>query len=81
MIRGACVSNDHPDSLLFVQVYRLLSFYSLVKPPKGSNVQGAEIFETLLQSKDVACESDDNKSILASTLQKMIEKEDNEPKE
>lgn len=52
MIRGCCGSHDKPDPLLFIQVYRLISFYSLVKPPKGSNVDGIEVFETLLNEKD-----------------------------
>jgi len=52
MVRSACGSNDHPDPVLFIQVYRLLSFYSLVKPLKGSNVEGVEIFETLFNYDD-----------------------------
>lgn len=52
MIRECCGSHDKPDPLLFIQVYRLISFYSLIKPPKGSNVDGIEIFETLLNEKD-----------------------------
>lgn len=34
MIRSVYGSSDRPGSLLFIQVYRLLSFYSLIKPPK-----------------------------------------------
>lgn len=53
IIRGCCGSHDKPDPLLFIQVYRLISFYSLVKPPKGSNVDGVEIFESLLKYEDI----------------------------
>ncbi|XP_029668203.1 uncharacterized protein LOC115238478 [Formica exsecta] len=53
MYRDASGSSGHSDPLLFIQIYRLMSFYSLVKPPKGSNVEGSEMFDTLLDSKDV----------------------------
>jgi hypothetical protein len=49
MMRSACGSNDHPDSVTFLQVFRLIGTYSLVKPPRGSNVSGGEILETLLK--------------------------------
>ncbi|XP_064479090.1 uncharacterized protein LOC135392303 [Ornithodoros turicata] len=48
MMRNACGQNQHPDSSLFVQMFRLLSTYSLVKPPRGSNVTGGEILKSLL---------------------------------
>jgi len=47
-----CGSTTKPDPLMFIQVYRLLCFYSLVKPPKGSNVEGTEIFKSLLAEED-----------------------------
>ncbi|KYN26683.1 hypothetical protein ALC57_03946, partial [Trachymyrmex cornetzi] len=53
MMRSCCGSNDHPDSTLFIQIYRLVSTYSLVKPPKGSNISGGEILEVLLKIKDI----------------------------
>ncbi|XP_067204347.1 uncharacterized protein [Linepithema humile] len=48
-----CGSNDHPDSQLFIQIYRLISTYSLVKPPKGCNVSTGEIMNVLLNIKDI----------------------------
>lgn len=53
MMRHCCGSNDHPDSALFIQMYRLVSTYSLIKPPKGSNVEGAEMVQVLLNIKDI----------------------------
>lgn len=53
MMRNACGCNDHPDSSLFIQTYKLISTYSLVKPPKGSNVSSAEIMQVLLSIKDI----------------------------
>jgi len=50
-MRGACGSNSHPDSLLFVQVYMLLSVYSLVKPIRGSNVTASELLSTIISLK------------------------------
>ncbi|XP_031781272.1 uncharacterized protein LOC116416548 isoform X2 [Nasonia vitripennis] len=53
LMRNCCGSNDHPDSTLFIQMYILVSTYSLIKPPKGSNVSGAEIVDVLLSIKDI----------------------------
>lgn len=52
-MRNCCGSNDHPDSTLFIQMYKLVSTYSLIKPPKGSNVSGGEIVDVLLSIKDI----------------------------
>lgn len=75
MIRGCCVAFDKPDPLLFIQVYKLLTFYSLVKPPKGSNVEGLEVFETLLNEKDTAV--NENIKQMSETLNKIIERGEN----
>lgn len=53
MIRESCGANDHPDSHLFIQIYRLISTYSLVKPPRGSNISNSEVFDVLLQIRDI----------------------------
>ncbi|KAL4091972.1 hypothetical protein QTP88_026567 [Uroleucon formosanum] len=50
---GVCGSNDHPDSILFIQMFRLRSTYTLVKPPKGSNVSGGNMINILLNIKDI----------------------------
>ena len=42
-MRHAIGSIDHPDPETFLQFYRLLSTYSLVKPPKRSSAAGLEI--------------------------------------
>ncbi|KAK3909572.1 Transposable element P transposase [Frankliniella fusca] len=52
-IRGACGANNHPDPLMFINVYRLLMTYSLIKPPRGSNVTGSEMLQALLDLKDL----------------------------
>ncbi|XP_011705030.1 PREDICTED: uncharacterized protein LOC105460298 [Wasmannia auropunctata] len=54
MMRSCCGCNDHPDSQLYIQTYRLISTYSLVKPPKGCNVSSEEIMNVLLNIKDIA---------------------------
>lgn len=75
MIRGCCGSHDKPDPLLFIQVYRLISFYSLIKPPRGSNVDGLETFETLLNEKDT--EIHENKKEWIETLNAITERGEN----
>jgi len=73
MIRGACGSDEHPDPILFIQVYRLLSFYSLVKPPEGSNVEGVEIFEMLLNRHGMTdAEAEENKNEWEEVLDTII---------
>ncbi|KAK3919203.1 LOW QUALITY PROTEIN: Transposable element P transposase [Frankliniella fusca] len=51
-IRGACGANNHSDPLMFINVYRLLMTYSLIKPPRGSNVTGSEMLQALIELKD-----------------------------
>ena len=58
MMRHCCGSNDHPDSSLFIQMYKLVSTYSLVKPPKGSNVSGGDIVKFLIDMKDITTVSE-----------------------
>lgn len=52
-MRHCCGSNEHPDSQLFIQMYKLVSTYSLVKPPKGCNISGGELMNVLLNIKDI----------------------------
>lgn len=56
-MRRACGSNDHPDPILFIQVLRLLCSYSLIKVPRGSNVDSTEIIEMLTQTKESLAKS------------------------
>lgn len=41
---------------MFIEVYRLLTTYSLVKPPRGSNVTGGDLLGSLLKLKDIVGE-------------------------
>lgn len=52
-MRFSCGGNDHPDPKMFVQVYRLASCFSLIKPPKGCNVDGVHVLKTLLKTNDL----------------------------
>ncbi|KAK3926389.1 Transposable element P transposase [Frankliniella fusca] len=73
-IRTACGSGSHPDPLIFIQLYRLLSLYSLVKPPRGSNVSGGEIFEALVQLQDLERDkSQDNKEKVIKLIDSIVE--------
>lgn len=72
MMRSACGSNDHPDSRLFIQMFRLISTYSLVKPPKGSNVEGSEMLRSLLNVDEVI-KSEENTRRLQNSLDSIIE--------
>lgn len=72
MMRGACGSNDHPDSVIFIQTYKLLSTYSLVKPPKGSNIENDELLKTLLNMDEMEF-TNDNVTHFRSILDKVME--------
>jgi len=72
-MRNACGSNDHPDPVMFVQVFRLLCTYSLVKPPKNSNVCGAELLEMLMQSKELMEANTSCKDELMKKLDALLE--------
>lgn len=54
LMRECCGANDHPDSVLFMQMYRLVSTYSLVTPSKGCNVSGSELVKVLLSIRDIS---------------------------
>ena len=58
MFRICYGSTKKSDPMTFIQVYRFLSFYSVVKPPKGSNVEGTEIFQSLLSGEDLTVPGD-----------------------
>ena len=53
MMRSHCGSNTHPDPQQYIQVFRLLTVASLVKPPRGSNVTGGENLKALLSLEDL----------------------------
>ncbi|KAK3918616.1 LOW QUALITY PROTEIN: Transposable element P transposase [Frankliniella fusca] len=52
-IRQGCGAHGHPDPWQFIQVYRLMSYKNLVKPPRGSNVTGEEMLSALLTMPDL----------------------------
>lgn len=37
MVRQATGPNDHPSTPTFLQLYKMLSVYSILKPPKTGN--------------------------------------------
>lgn len=78
MMRNACGSNDHPDPIMFTQVFRLLCCYSLVKPPKGSNVSSTELLKTLIQKKEFMQKCAETKNALIKKLDTLLESQYNE---
>ncbi|XP_044585064.1 uncharacterized protein LOC123265405 [Cotesia glomerata] len=51
-MRYSCGANDHPTPQQFGQVFRLYCCNAMIKPPKGSNVTGVELLQTLMKTKD-----------------------------
>jgi len=68
-----CGSTDNPDPLLFIEVYRLRSLYNLVKPVRGSNVEGIDLFKSLLDVKEDATETIQNQKEWAEILEIAVE--------
>ena len=69
--RDACGCNDHPDATTFLQVFRLLGTYSLIKPPRGSNVTGDEMVRSLLDYKDLT-HADNDRHEFSSRLECLL---------
>jgi hypothetical protein len=78
-VRGSNGGSTHPNSLQFAQLVRLLSLYSLIKPPRGSNVPGAEYVESLLKIKDSVGKRSaaERKESLSSKLDSILDTEIN----
>jgi len=66
MIRAAGGNDDHPDSVKFSLIYKLMSAYSLLKPPKGSNISETESFETFCRAM-----RDNDQHVLGSLTQEL----------
>ena len=60
-IRQQCGPNTTPDPHTFAQLYRLLSVYSLLSPPKNSNVGGAANLNALMSADDPIGKANDEK--------------------
>ena len=75
MIRAAGGNNDHPDSARFPYLYRLISAYSLLKPPKGSNVSNEEAFSTfahLMSSNHILGKEKEKQISLAQDIWSLV---------
>ncbi|KAF4527859.1 hypothetical protein B566_EDAN017014, partial [Ephemera danica] len=48
LVRGIGGCSTHPDPIKFAQLVRLLSLYSLVKPPRDSNITGGDMLNSFL---------------------------------
>jgi hypothetical protein len=75
MFRSEGGLENHPELSRFAQLYHLMSIYSLIKPPKGSNVAEGEICEALcneLRRLSTASNSLSKKKVL-SKVAKILE--------
>lgn len=61
----------------FIQLYRLLSVHSLIKPPKGSNVTGGDMLTTLFGLNDLLKKDNQRRKIeLEKKLDEMLDNGD-----
>ncbi|XP_074113597.1 uncharacterized protein LOC141536771 [Cotesia typhae] len=73
IVRSACGCNEHPDPILFGQVFRLLCSYSLVTPLKGSNVTAVELLQSLMETKESLLITKDKKLKWLEKIDTIIE--------
>ncbi|CAG5093082.1 Protein of unknown function [Cotesia congregata] len=73
IIRG----NDYPDPKMFAQVYRLASTFSLIRPPKGSNVSGDNLLKNLMKPDEVLSSSNQERESWLRKIDAILE--DTEP--
>ncbi|KAH7966120.1 hypothetical protein HPB49_013897 [Dermacentor silvarum] len=82
--RQAGCENDHPDMLTFLQVYRMLTVYSLLKPPKLGNCEVPEeksvldlsSFRTIFMKQDSGDSRRSHLSELKTKLDRLVETEE-----
>ena len=77
-IRGAAGSNEHPTCPTFFVLYRMLSIYSLIKPPKYGNCTLTEKnFSPLISVEDIREAYTKSESASATALHSLKQKLDN----
>jgi hypothetical protein len=77
MLRYKGGLDNHPMATKFAQLYRLMSIYSLVKPPKESNVEGGEICHILLsEATKVKANSRDQKKKILDRITDILDDEE-----
>ncbi|KAL6960124.1 hypothetical protein U1Q18_048514 [Sarracenia purpurea var. burkii] len=79
LVRASGGTNDHPDAVIFIYIFRLLCVYSLVRPPKGSNIGNENVIKNLLQCDDGTLEkpkSNEIKDHLQFVLDRIIDNGD-----
>lgn len=66
--------SNHPNAKTYAEVHRLLSIYSLVQPPKGSNVSGVENLKSLMSVDDLIAKAEkDRKESINEVLDEIVE--------
>lgn len=59
-------------------MYRLLSTYSLVRPPKGSNISGETLLEAIISMPDILTEkNNERKKEIENKLDNIFDNKDN----
>ncbi|XP_050056006.1 uncharacterized protein LOC126549748 [Aphis gossypii] len=53
MVCQASGPNDHPSSLTFIHIYKILSSYSILKPPKSGNCTILETSSPKITSSEI----------------------------
>jgi hypothetical protein len=49
LLRASGGANNNPESVQVAQIFRLMSLYSLIKPPRGSNITGGNMLDALVR--------------------------------
>lgn len=73
LIRASGGCSTHPPATQFAQLFKLLMIYSLARPPRGSNVSGAETLSNLLGPSTLIANCSDEKLALEKKLDEIVD--------
>ncbi|CAH1731422.1 unnamed protein product [Aphis gossypii] len=71
IVRQATGPNDHPATPTFIQVYKILSAYSILKPPKSGNCTILETTTPKISLNDIKEVFNADQSLRFTKLQKL----------
>lgn len=71
MVRQATGPNDHPTTPTFLQVYKILSAYSILKPPKSGNCTILETETPKITMNDIKNVFNADESVRCTKIKKL----------
>jgi len=76
VVRQATSPNDHPSTPTFLQVYKILSAYSILKPPKSGNCTILETTSPKINLHDIKSVFNTEESVRSIKIQNLARRLD-----